>query len=87
MSDAITFNLPPYPRNLEMWVIYDRPLDYPHCAIARLFHATPDGRSVPKLDTIIGPTVQDVRNQLPPTANVRFERAPSDDPCIVETWM
>jgi hypothetical protein len=81
--------LPTFPAQtapLAMWVIYDRPLDYPHCAVARLWHATADGRAVAKRDTIIAPNVEAVRRELPPGL-FRLDRQPSDDPCIVETWL
>lgn len=65
---------------IETWTIYDHPRDYPNGFIAR---KSIDNK--PTFETKLGSSLESVRKQLPPGLT-RFERDPSDDAVIVETW-
>lgn len=70
------------------WTIYDRPRDYPNCAVARRFLCElPD--PAPTSDFIVGPTVEAVRAEVNKRypGLVCFPRQPGDEPQIVETWL
>ena len=68
-------------KKLEMWVIYERPKDFPDKFVARRWD-----NSRPTQDTIVENSLKEVRSKLPPWM-IRFPRNESDDACIVETWM
>lgn len=70
---------------LSMWVVYDRPKDYPDGYIARRHEAHP-GYSLPTGDTMTSETLDGLRAKLAP-GRARFPREPNDDPVIVETWV
>jgi len=70
---------------LHMWVIYERPQDYPHGFVARL-HLAQKGETAPTMKAFFGPTLESVREQLPPGL-VSIARDPRDEPQIVETWL
>lgn len=66
---------------LEIWTVYDSPVDLPDRFVARKF----------VLDKPTGEILQDrtldgLRNKLPPGLT-RLERSPNDDPVIVECWL
>lgn len=66
---------------LEIFTIYERPRDFPeHFVIRRWFtdQATQDYELAPSLD--------EVRELVPQSADVCLPRCECDDPCIVETW-
>lgn len=69
---------------LSMWTIYDHPLDYPSSYVARRLEVH-GSRIVHTQDVIIGPTLEAVRSCLP-SGLYGMERAPEDDPVIVEVW-
>jgi hypothetical protein len=71
-------------RHLPMWVIYDRPLDYPAGFVARLHTTLPRPRVT--AFCIKGPTRAAVEALLPPGLTLlnRFE---ADDPAILGTWL
>jgi hypothetical protein len=69
--------------HLNMWTIYERPLDYPTGYIARRCEVR--GEVVHTADVRVGPTLEAVRRQLPPGL-YRQSRQPGDDPVIVEVW-
>ncbi len=66
---------------VEIWVIYDHPIDFPNEFVARKFI---DDK--PTVDVIVMPTLEEVRMMLP-DGLVKMDRSPVDDPKIVETWM
>ncbi|RQP58001.1 hypothetical protein DF159_20880 [Burkholderia ubonensis] len=70
--------------NFELWTIYERPRDYPHSFIARRW-TIEGGAAVPCEVAVVAPTLEDVRELLPPGL-VRMERNDQDEPQIVETW-
>lgn len=65
----------------EIWTVYDRPLDFPHNFVARKFVGIQ-----PTESTITGNSLEEVRAGLPPGV-VKLDRAPDDDPKIVEVWL
>jgi hypothetical protein len=69
---------------LPVWTITAAP-DHPGSHVARLW------LTIPTLEitthALTGPSLDDVRAQLAPLQLYRIERHPSDDPCIVETWI
>lgn len=70
---------------IEAWVIYRHPPDYPNSFVARKFLLSP-----PSLDLIVSDTAQDVRHiiaSLPTRMLTRIEHGEFDDPAIVETWL
>lgn len=79
-------NHPPKRANaLRVWTIYDHPRDYPEGFMARLFMVHPGGYG-PRNVAFYGPTLESVRNQLPPGL-YNLGRQPEDEPHIVETWI
>jgi hypothetical protein len=68
---------------LTMWVVYDRPSDFPTEAIARRFDMQTQR---PTEDTLRAPSLEALRGQLPSNATV-LPRQPGDDPVIVECWL
>lgn len=69
---------------LDMWVIYERPLDFPTGYVARLWKVTAVMR--PTLTAIFAASLEAARAGLPPGLT-RVARHPSDEPQIVEVWL
>lgn len=67
--------------DLNIWVVYERPLDYPGGFIARRFEL-----DSPTTDIRKGESLNAVRDQLPPGLT-RIDRDPNDEPQIVECWL
>lgn len=72
---------------LAMWVIYERPRDYPQGFLARLWHVTSTGLEPSMSEVITGASLDDVRDKLAPYGLHRIVRDPRDEPHIVETWL
>lgn len=72
---------------LAMWVIYDRPLDYPRGYLARQWLVTPNGLAASNGEVITGASLDEVRDKLAPFGLHRIQRDPRDEPQIVETWL
>jgi hypothetical protein len=70
---------------LEIWTIYEKPSDWPVGWVTRCFKILPGGKSEPG-EAFFCMTLEDARKCVPPTL-YRMERAPEDDPVIVETWI
>jgi hypothetical protein len=72
--------------DLIMWVIYDKPKDYPDGFVARPWAIRRGVPAPAPLDhTITAPTLGLIRRRFPPGL-YRMPSAPVDDPVIVETW-
>lgn len=72
---------------MEMWVIYDHPLDYPDCFIARRWIVTRHSVTPEATEEIFTSTnLNELRLKLP-SGFIRTERAIADDPKIIETWI
>lgn len=76
-------------RALQMIVIYDKPKDYPGNVVTRRWNVGPDGRMTANvacdLHASVAAARAHIRHSWPWLINV--PRGPSDDPCIVETWL
>jgi hypothetical protein len=66
-----------------MFVIYDRPRDYPHHVIVRKWLV---GRRSWAGPATPHPSISAARSSLPPGL-IRLARDPSDEPQIVESWV
>lgn len=79
------------PTKLDMWTVYKNPKDFDHgmdgdLYVLRHWAVTADG-AVPDLrHTIADIDLEKVRAALP-RGLTRLERAPHDDPAIVEVWL
>lgn len=69
-------------RVLSIWTVYDHPQSF----IARKHLAYPSG-SVATQDTLAHADLEALRDQLEDMGLVCIPRDPSDDPCIVESWI
>ncbi len=68
-----------------MVVIYKKPLDFPEGCIARVFNAK-TGNPTPFC--ILRKTVEECREEVRKSGfYVKFQRAKTDDKCIVESWI
>lgn len=66
---------------IEIWVIYDHPIDFPEEYVARKFIL-----DKPTKDMIVMPSLDEVRKMLPPGLT-RLDRNPEDNLKIIETWI
>jgi hypothetical protein len=72
-------------RNLELYVIYEKPSDYPDGFVVRLHVATAEG-SYPTDSAITCSTSEEARLAIP-DGLVCITRSEGDDKTIVETWL
>lgn len=75
---------------LSMWVVYDRPRDYPEHFVARRWDVTlnQDGKAEMHATLLfeLAATLEGIRDKLPWGLS-RLERYAEDDPCIAEVWL
>jgi hypothetical protein len=71
------------PAVFSLWVIYDRPSDFPTEVVARRFDLKTEQ---PTQDLLRAPTLVALRAQQPADATV-LPRQKGDDPVIVESWL
>lgn len=72
---------------MEIWTIYNNPLDYPGLWVARRWEIGP-GTMRSTDDVRIGQTLDEVRMMLPLERGLaRIPRRPDDDPVIWEVWL
>jgi hypothetical protein len=67
---------------LDIWTVYDHPLDFPDCFIARKFVL-----DQPTEEIMTAPTLDELRDRLAEMGLVALARSPEDDAKIVETWV
>lgn len=67
---------------LELWVVYDHPKDWPFGWIARKWIG-----EAPTANTIITSSIHDMRAQLQSMGLVSIGRSHNDDPAITEVWV
>lgn len=68
---------------LSIWVIYDHPIDYPHCYVARCWIGEEKTDSV-----IISTDIEKIRDVLEFEMGLaKMLPMEGDDPKIVETWL
>jgi|HubBroStandDraft_6_1064221.scaffolds.fasta_scaffold3971273_2 hypothetical protein len=70
---------------LEMYVVYERPRDYPDKFVVRRWGCRAEG-AVPEDWFVLGTTLDEVRAAIPRHC-VRLERDPRDEPQIIEVWI
>ncbi len=66
---------------LEIWTVYDSPIDLPDRFVARKFVL-----DKPTGEILQDKTLEGLRSKLPPGLT-RLERSQNDDPVIVECWL
>jgi len=67
---------------LNIYVVYKRPRDFPGIEfLVRRWEV-----NIPKDVLYAGDSLDEAR-ALIPRGSVRLERSPTDDPCILETWL
>lgn len=71
--------------DLPMWVVYERPRDFPAHFVVRMHVVGPGGRTRFG-EARLATTLADARKLVPP-GRTRLPRVPADDPVIVETWL
>jgi len=71
--------------DLTIWTIYRNPLDFPDGFVTRPWLVGRGGVTRAGMAQVAG-TLEDARAQVPPGL-YRQERAPDDDPNIVESWL
>lgn len=67
--------------NLELWVIYKHPKEYPDKFVARMWIL-----DKPSSDVVFGNTIREVRIAIP-KGLTRFLPDSEDDPKIAEIWL
>ncbi len=70
---------------LFIWVIYNKPKDYPTKFVMRKWAATDVATPTDIVHT--ADSLEEIRKLLPQGQGVRVERSPGDDSCIVESWV
>ena len=70
---------------LTIWVVYERPTDFPHAFVARRWEIEA-GAIMATQEAHVASTLEAVRERIPPGL-VRLNRNWSDEPQIVETWI
>ena len=70
---------------LSMWVVYERPRDYPTSYVVRR-HSITDVGSYATSDHSVHATLEEARAAVPPWT-ARLERDPNDEPQILESWI
>lgn len=76
----------PERQDLRLWVLYDHPRDVPDSFIARL-HLVTAGGLKPTASYVKSAQLEMVRGQMKGMGLTCLTRDPTDDPCIVETWL
>jgi hypothetical protein len=71
--------------NMNMWTIYNRPLDYPKNIVVRRFEMC-KGKVLITNDIQICNSLDEARSKIPYEC-VCFPRDITDEPPIVETWL
>lgn len=66
---------------LELWTVYDNPIDLPGRFVARKWLL-----DQPTSEVLQDKTLEGLRGKLP-RGLTRLERSPQDEPKIVETWI
>lgn len=66
----------------DMWVVYDHPRDFPNTCVARRWV-----NGEPTHQMVIAPKLADVRDIMIGFGLTPIQRAESDEPQIVETWI
>lgn len=76
-------------RILEIWTIYDNPLDYPGFYVVRVFHinSTTRGGAVPEPEPrAVARSLDEARDAIP-EGLAMLPATPGEHPSIVESWL
>lgn len=68
---------------LEIWVVCERPSDYPNSFTARKWLA--GEKAEPTQELLVADTLTELRQMIPPGL-YRMPRMPTDGAEIIETW-
>ncbi len=71
---------------LNIWTVYDHPLDFPDCFVARLFLTDADG-PVPTSVCFRSESLDHIRATLADQGLTVMPRMDGDDAKIVEVWL
>lgn len=71
---------------LDLWVIYERPRDYPQGFVVRRWEVTPGEPERPDAVALYAPDLFAARCLVPP-GKFNLHRQPEDDVAIREVWM
>jgi hypothetical protein len=71
---------------LTLWVIYEKPRDFPDAWVVRPQTVHRGGAIVPSPTAVLCPSLEVARQYVPP-GKVCLARDPNDDPVIVESWI
>jgi len=74
-------------KDLEMFVVYEKPSDYPHSFVVRkhvIFLGKVKAAGSPML---VGHDLEQIRTLLRNMGAVNIGRYPGDDPAIKEVWL
>lgn len=71
---------------MKTWTVYCRPADYPMLYVARQWDINGSGELRPTTALVTATTLAGIRKKIPLGLS-RLPRSPSDDACIVETWL
>lgn len=74
------------PNTMDMWVVYDRPSDYPDYILARRWKISANGPTATQ-EIITFDTLGACRDAFQGAGYVRLGRSAIDDETIIETWL
>ena len=87
LGDSLTPTTVPEVIPLEMFVVYERPLDYPHSYVVRRHLICVGKAIVDGLPFLVGPDLEGIREVLSHRGLMNLGRHPEDDPVIKEVWV
>jgi hypothetical protein len=70
---------------LDIWTIYDHPLDYPDGYVVRLWHVGPDGME--RSTEAYGRATLEEARAMVPEGLYRMPAETADDKTILESWL
>jgi len=71
---------------LEMWVVYDHPRDFPNTFVARKWTVGNGRAERPTDDIIVSPEITALRKMLALKGLICTVRHPTDEPQVMEVW-
>lgn len=82
-----TVTVPKLPEGiLVVWVVFERPSDFPNKFVVRRQGATKTGVIAEAAPFAVVDTLEEAREAVPRHL-FRLDRHPEDVPCLVETWI
>jgi len=71
---------------LDMWVIYEHPLDHPDKYVVRKWTVIANAAPLSSMDKTLHDTLEEAREAVPPGL-YNLRRFAEDDPAIKEVWI